>query len=84
MIGFVPDPRRVDYWTSYSGPKSVAELKTRPIWNTFSDEKKARLEKLDETRAERLRAYHEMCDRFNQTHSNKDKSCLALSQIQEE
>lgn len=83
MIGFVPDPRRVDYWTSYSGPKSVAELKTRPIWNTLSDEKKARLERLDETREERLRAYHEMCDRFYKRH-RKNESCLALSQIQEE
>lgn len=63
-IGFVPDPRRVDYWTSYSGPKTVAELKTRPVWNTLSDAQKARLEKLDETRAERLRAYHEMRERY--------------------
>lgn len=39
MIGFVADPKRVAYWTSYSGPKTVAELKTRPIWNTFSEEK---------------------------------------------
>lgn len=65
MIGFVADPKRVAYWTSYSGPKTVAELKTRPIWNTFSEEKKARLEKLDKARAERLRKYREICDRYS-------------------
>lgn len=43
MIGFKADPRRVDYWTN-GQTVSVEELKKRPIWNTFSEEKKARLE----------------------------------------
>lgn len=43
MIGYKADPRRVHYWT-YGETISVEELKKRPIWNTFSPEKKARLE----------------------------------------
>ena len=40
---FKADPRRVDYWT-YGQALSLDEIKQLPIWNTFSPEKKARLE----------------------------------------
>lgn len=43
MIGYKPDPRRVDYWT-YGEALSLEEIKKLPIWNTFSDAKKARFE----------------------------------------
>ena len=45
----------------------MAELKTRPIWNT-----KSRLEKLEETREERLKAYREMCNRFYREHDKNE------------
>lgn len=43
MIGFKPDPRRIDYWTN-GHTISLEELKKRPIWNTFSSETKAEFE----------------------------------------
>lgn len=45
MIGFVADPKRVDYWTRYDGYESLEELKNSKAWEGFSEREKRLAEK---------------------------------------
>ena len=56
MFGFVPDPRRIDYWT-YGEPVSLEELKKLPIWNSFSEERKKRIIEAAARGPENLKKY---------------------------
>lgn len=56
MIGFVADPRRVHYWTD-AEPVSLEKLKKLPIWNTFSEERKKKIEEAAARGPENLKKY---------------------------
>lgn len=43
-IGFVPDPKRIDYWTSYQCHGSLEEFKKTKQWERLSEEDKATIE----------------------------------------
>lgn len=45
MIGFVADPERVDYWTSYQCHGSLEEFRKTKHWARLSDKKKALMER---------------------------------------
>ena len=44
MIGFVADPKRVDYWTSYMDYGPLEELKKTKHWERLSEKDRATLE----------------------------------------
>ena len=71
MIGFVSDPRRVDYWTRYDGYKSLEELKNSKAWEGFSEREK----KLAEEAPARAKAIRKKLER-------EQERKLALKQFQ--
>lgn len=44
MIGFVADPERVDYWTSYMDYGTLDEFKKTRFWDELSEKQKENAE----------------------------------------